>query len=322
MINFRFHLVSLVAVFLALTVGIVMGATVIDRAIVDSLDDRIAAVRNDANERKAENEALSADVGRLNEFVGQSQPYVVENRLTDVPLVVLATRGVDDAVVASQVDVLLQAGALVPAVVWLEESWALGDDRAVAALGEAVGESSREPSTLRDAAWRSLAARLYNGGVIADVTTPSPTAPPVDALDALVDAGFVEVDAVGDGDLDLAAFPGRGARAVLLSGAEFAPGNLVRSGARALAGVGVPTVVGEIFVATTPAADRGTTLDPLRTGEPLVGVSTVDDVELPEGRTAVALAASDLGRQPPVAGHYGYGDGASRVLPVFVPVAP
>ena len=32
MINFRFHLVSLIAVFLALALGVVMGATVIDRA--------------------------------------------------------------------------------------------------------------------------------------------------------------------------------------------------------------------------------------------------------------------------------------------------
>ncbi len=322
MINFRFHLVSLVAVFLALTVGIVMGATVIDRAIVDSLNDRITAVSDRADERKRESEILSADVGRLNEFVGESQPYVVEGRLTDVPVVVLATRGTDATAISGQVDVLRQAGAIVPAVVWLEDSWALADDSTTAALGEVVGETSREPSTLRDAAWRALAARLRNGEATPEVTTPSTTAAPTDALRALVDAGFVEVDPVGDGNVDLAAFPGTNARAVLLSGAGFAPGNLLRSGARALAGVGIPTVVGEVFATVTPSATRGRVLDSLRTGEPLVGVSTVDDVELPEGWMAVALAGSDLGRQPPVTGHYGYGDGASRALPVFVPLVP
>ncbi len=321
MINFRFHLVSLVAVFLALTVGIVMGATVIDRAIVDSLNDRITAVSDRADERKRESEILSADVGRLNEFIGESQPYVVEGRLTDVPVVVLASRGVDATAVAAQIDVLNQAGAVVPAVVWLESSWALGDDAAIAAMGQATGETSREPGTLRDAAWRALAARLHNGEAITDVT-PSSTLPSADALDALVEAGFVEVDPVGDGDVDLAAFPGRNARAVLLAGTGFAPGNLLRSGARALAGAGVPTVVGEVFATATPSSTRGKVLDPLRNGAPVFGVSTVDDVELPEGRMAVALAASDLGRQPPVAGHYGYGDGASTALPVFVPVAP
>ena len=322
MINFRFHLVSLVAVFLALTVGIVMGATVIDRAIVDSLNDRITAVSNRADERKRESEALLAEVSRLNEFVGESQRYVVEGRLTDVPVVVVATRGVDAGVVSSQVDILRQGGAVVPAVVWLETSWALTDDASSAALGEAVGEASREPGALRDAAWRALAARLYNGESIPDVTTPSAAAPSPDALSALVDARFVQVEPVGDGDIDLGAYPGRNARAVLLSGAGFARGNLLRSGARALAGAGVATVVGEIFVSSPLASSRGKLLAPLRTGDPLVGVSTVDDVELPEGRMAVTLAGSDLGRQPPVTGHYGYGDGASRALPVFVPVAP
>ena len=38
MINFRFHIVSLIAVFLALALGIVMGATVVNRAIVDRLN--------------------------------------------------------------------------------------------------------------------------------------------------------------------------------------------------------------------------------------------------------------------------------------------
>ncbi|MGZ8752607.1 MAG: copper transporter [Acidimicrobiia bacterium] len=318
MINFRFHLVSLVAVFLALTVGIVMGATVIDRAIVDSLNDRITAVSDRADERKAESEALSADVGRLNEFVGESQPFVVENRLTDVPVVVLATRGIDDAVVSSQVDVLRQAGAAVPAVIWLEESWALGDDRSANALGEALGEDSREAGTLRNAAWRVLAARLHNGKAIPEVNPPAATSVVnPDALSALVDAGFLEVAGVTDGDVDLGAFPGSNARAVLLSAAGSAPGNLLRSGARALSGAGIPTVVGEIYAGTTASTPRGRTLDPIRAGEPLVGVSTVDDVELPEGRMAVALAGSDLGRQPPVTGHYGYGDGATSALPPF-----
>ena len=40
MLNFRFHVVSLVAVFLALAIGIIMGSTVIDRALVDTLEEQ------------------------------------------------------------------------------------------------------------------------------------------------------------------------------------------------------------------------------------------------------------------------------------------
>lgn len=320
MINFRFHLVSLVAVFLALTVGIVMGATVIDRAIVDGLNDRIDAVSRKADTRKKESEVLKAEVGRLNEFIGQSQPYVVEGRLTNVPVVVLATRGISTDAVTKQVEVLRAAGAVVPAVLWLESSWILGDKTTTDKLGDALGETSRDPTTLRDAAWTALAARLHDGQATAEITPPSsPAVPYSDALTALIQAGFVQVDRLGGAQVDQAAFPGRDARAVLLSGAGFAPGNLLRSAARSLAGAGIPTVVGEVYAEAFTTSGRGQVLAPLRTGVAIAGVSTVDDVELPEGRMAVALAGSDLGQQPPVSGHYGYGDGATRALPLYKP---
>ena len=41
MINFRFHVVSLIAIFLALALGVVIGAGVIDRGVVDALDNRL-----------------------------------------------------------------------------------------------------------------------------------------------------------------------------------------------------------------------------------------------------------------------------------------
>ena len=40
MINFRFHIVSLTAVFLALGIGLMLGTTFLDTATVDSLRER------------------------------------------------------------------------------------------------------------------------------------------------------------------------------------------------------------------------------------------------------------------------------------------
>ena len=44
MVNLRYHIVSIVAVFLALGIGIVMGSTVVDRGIVDVLNRRVDGV--------------------------------------------------------------------------------------------------------------------------------------------------------------------------------------------------------------------------------------------------------------------------------------
>ena len=40
MISFRFHVVSITAVFLAIAIGVVVGSTYVDRAIVDTLRNR------------------------------------------------------------------------------------------------------------------------------------------------------------------------------------------------------------------------------------------------------------------------------------------
>ncbi len=62
MINFRFHIVSLIAIFLALVLGIVIGAGVIDRGIVDTLDNRINTIEAKADRIQLENDVLNATV--------------------------------------------------------------------------------------------------------------------------------------------------------------------------------------------------------------------------------------------------------------------
>jgi len=52
MINFRFHLVSLIAVFLALGLGILVGPSVVDQVIVDRLQREISSIRHESSRRR------------------------------------------------------------------------------------------------------------------------------------------------------------------------------------------------------------------------------------------------------------------------------
>src|SRR5213593_2003037 len=54
MINLRYHIVSLTAVFLALGLGILAGTTVIDQQVVKGLRTNTSALRNDLNGVRAE----------------------------------------------------------------------------------------------------------------------------------------------------------------------------------------------------------------------------------------------------------------------------
>ena len=164
MINFRFHLVSLVAVFLALTIGIVVGASVVNQQIVDGLNRRINTVENNADKQRSENLLLSGKVKELESYLTTAAPYVVESRLTAVPVVVVAEHGVDRDATRALVTLLQDAGAETPAIVWLQSKWLLDkpDDRT--ALAGIVG-SEAGSSGLRVQAVKALAAPTWDRGV-------------------------------------------------------------------------------------------------------------------------------------------------------------
>ena len=68
---------SLVAVFLALGMGIVMGSTVIDRVTVDTLNDNLNRVKDDVNRTREDNRRLG-DAARLGQdYADQALAQVV-----------------------------------------------------------------------------------------------------------------------------------------------------------------------------------------------------------------------------------------------------
>ncbi len=131
MINFRFHLVSLVAVFLALGLGILVGSTVVDQKIVDRLDSDIARVRHENADRRDANKKLSQENAQLRQFLDDVAPYAGDGRLDPVSVAVVAEAGVNGDDVKDTAQALQAAGAEVPGVVWLQDSWRLDSDKRV-----------------------------------------------------------------------------------------------------------------------------------------------------------------------------------------------
>ncbi|MGH9000579.1 MAG: copper transporter, partial [Acidimicrobiia bacterium] len=163
MINFRFHLVSLVAVFLALALGVVVGSTLVDRAIVDGLRTRIDEVERNADTTEAANRDLRGDLERADGYAGDVLPFLVGGRLRNVDMVMVAVRGVDDKVVRDMAQTLRVAGARVPGVLWLEPSLSSKDQRTRERLAQAVTDPYRQGENLRSAALEALGRRLALG---------------------------------------------------------------------------------------------------------------------------------------------------------------
>ena len=314
MINFRFHLVSLVAVFLALALGVVVGSTVIDKAIVDRLSSQIDSVKKRADEQRAENRTLRDQMKGLETFIAQSQPQVVGRRLNQVAVSVVAVRGVPAEDVRGAVDILRQAGALVPGVLWIEDPFTAPEPAARPKLVQAMGDSGLATEDLRLLALEALGRRLVTGPGVTAVSAQSGGG--TDTLVALTDAGLVSFDRLGGGTVKLDSWPATGTRMLLVDGSQAhpLPGTVSLPILRAAAAAGGRLALAEVFRPTPTVKDRGAVVRGVRDDAVLARiVSTVDDLDTTMGQVALTLAVQELGTGR--AGHYGEGPGASSHLP-------
>jgi hypothetical protein len=315
MINFRFHLVSLIAVFLALGLGILVGSSVVDRAIVDNLRDEIRTVRNDSRRANAELSERDENLSVLEDFTNESATYAVDQRLIDVPVALVAERGSDGDAVKKTMETLEAAGATVPGVIWLTDKWQLETPEDADDLREALDLEGNN-ATVRTEALDALAERL------SEPASDSSDRESVDVFEALRRAGFVEFS---DGDRSqLENFPRRTGRVLAVTGprSELNGSESLVGFVQSLVSSRVPSVVAETYDesdGTTGAPERGASIAPVR-GDPALqtDVSTVDDLDLVQGRVASVLALEQIASGN--VGHYGYGQSASDgVLPQRAP---
>ena len=240
MINFRFHLASLIAIFLALALGVVVGAGVIDRGVVDTLNGRLDSVESKSDRIQGENDVLRGENSELTDAIGAMQCPAVDNTLLAEDIGIVAVRGVDDAAVKNTIAAATCGGGTVTGTLWLEDKWALANDDDVAAMAQAVGSSSKRKETVRTAAWKQLVERLQSPPPAGDIST--------DFLTTLEDAQFVTFEPQGEDGPPIAEFPRRNASMLLAVGndAVVPSKDVVMPAATAFVAAGVPLVVAEV----------------------------------------------------------------------------
>ncbi len=322
MINFRFHIISLVAVFLALAVGIFLGSAVGEPTIVDNLNKTIDQVRRQSNERSQENSRLRDENERLQDFIEQTSGFTVADTLTGSDVVIVAERGVDRGTVNDLRDMLQYAGANAPMIVWLEQRFALTDERDVDDLAALLDSSATTPDVLRTQALNGIARRLVLPGSTTEtsnVASAETTAAPKDLLTQLDSAKFLKIDGLDTDELE--SFPTTRGCAVVVDGigSDLENPNVVSQAVKAFITRGATTVAAEIGTDSTDpdAPKRGDTIATIRSDSDLDGrVTTVDDLDLIQGRIATTLALRETGANPNgPSGDYGYGPGAARPTP-------
>ncbi len=322
MIDFRYHLVSLVSVFMALAIGVVLGAGPLRDSIGDTLTSQVDLLREDRAALQLENSDLRAQVAARDAALEELAPVLADGALTGTSTVVVALPGADGGLVDDLEEQVVAAGGEVTGTVELDPAWVDPDAAAtredvLAALPDLALNGVEGDAGTPDALAGALAAAVVAGD---DGLVGSASAAGSQVIEALTAADLADVE----GEPSLRA----GTALVVAPAAGAAPtGSAEVDDARAATDLAVLGALGSTGAGTVLAGlapGDGTTGDEapdavaLLRGEALADdVSAVDDAGTPAGRLGVVLALrqqADGG-----AGQYGSRDGAEAALPPLPP---
>jgi hypothetical protein len=273
MFTFRYHVVSLAAVFVALVVGILVGIGISGRGFVDKserrqLQNQIDDLRNQRDDLSAQLVASQKRQKAAQEYVGNTYRAVMSERLRGKHIAVVFVGHVDPDMRANVDDTLAAADA--PAALRVRALKTPVDPAALDAVltrrpafAQYAGDAKLEDLG------RALGEEFVAGGetplwsALSDLLVEERTGPPRRPAD-----GVVVVRSTG---------PQQGPTGRFLTGLYAG-----------LAAGGVP-IVGVETTKTTPSAVPSYAH---------AGFSSVDDVDILEGRLALALllAGADLGQ--------------------------
>ncbi len=174
MINLRYHIVSLTAVFLALGIGVLLGGTYLDKYTVDQLDQSITSAEQRIRETSAENDRLRGEIGdaeaRNRSLLDLGTTQLFHDQLTDVPVVIVASEGTDETARRNLVRALDNSGADFRGT--LTVTGRLLEDDQVALVGERLEIGDATPSEARAEAIARFGEALAVAGAQTAPTVP------------------------------------------------------------------------------------------------------------------------------------------------------
>ncbi|MGW0893266.1 copper transporter [Saccharopolyspora sp. NPDC002578] len=308
MISLRHHVISLIAVLLALAVGIVLGSTSLSERLLSHVGQERDSLGRQVEELEADRAALRGELDGAHRFSAATAPLAVQGRLADRGVVLFSSWDVPEQDRAAMRGMVEASGAQVTGEVRLSETVA-DPDRSdqVRRLVTRLLPAGVQLPTATDVG--TLTGGLLGPLTLVDQRTGAPQVSPEEraaAMSGLTEGGFAT--AVGDvrsaplalvltgqgrggaGAADRAAFLARFASQLDRSG-----GGAVLAGGRGSAAGDGPVGFARADTAVSSA------------------LSTVDNADTPQGEVAAVLALREqLDRR---AGHYGTASSAEGMVP-------
>ena len=312
-IDFRYHLVSIVSIFLALAVGIVLGAGPLKEDIGTALTQEATSLRADKAQLRKDLDTEKRGTTARDSYSAAVAPSVLAGQLTGRTVALVVAPGADPGLVKDATASLLAAGARVGATVTLAEAWADPAKRTFRnTLASQLAALVKAPLEVNspDQLAATVLARAILGGKDQSTERLDPGARA--ALDGLVAGDLVKLSPD---------------QAVPSSGVVFLGGTVQGSTpqdtdsrlatylqlVRSLDAAGSGVVVVTASNAKDPTLSSDLVAALRKESDTAKLASTVDDADLPMGLTTfvLALAQQYAGDN----GHYGLATDAKAISP-------
>ncbi len=314
MIDFRYHLVSIIAIFLALAIGIVIGTAALNGPVTSALQKGNASLSSELSSERAQNAALGQQIGAAGTFAQASAPLLLAHLLDGQRVVVVEAPGASGAVDSGVITALRQAGAAISGQVQLQDKF-FDPSATTAAAMDGISQGIKPASlTLTGGTAQQRAAQVLASAI---VTKTEPGV--IDASSQAILAGFA-----GPGFLTTSGQPAaRATLAVVITPADPLTGPNAAMTNQSLADVAAAVTsasLAAVMAGPQSSAQAGGAIAALRASDNVNQVSSVDDADLAFGQIAVAqVLAGQMDAHSPVS--YGTGPGAAQVAPSPMPTA-
>ncbi|MEP7023589.1 MAG: copper transporter [Actinomycetota bacterium] len=324
MIDFRYHLVSIVAVFLALAIGIVLGTAALNGPLIRGLQRTEETLKNTAANLRTTNDAQKNRITGDEKFAAAAAPQLLAGLLNGQQVVVITAPGADQGTVSGVSAAVRQAGGTVTGPVTLAQQFfdtSATTESSLSALAQQLAPAGIvvTAGTGQQADAPQLQGQAEAATVLAAALVAKPGGTVTETQTGQILAGFAQQGYLQAGSTAI----GPASLAVVVSPATPPP-----------AGDGDPANItlisltqkldlagrGAVLAGSYPAGSgAGSAIDELTSGDTGIQVSSVDNADAETGQVITVQALAELleGHKP---AQYGVGAVPSP-MPTAVPAA-